>query len=58
MGQEIPSYSQIVFVHRAAKIFHWNEVLECSFSESHELFHICHLEWMKEDREKERKSSF
>lgn len=31
MKQEIPSYSLIVFVLRVAKIFRWNEVLECSF---------------------------
>lgn len=35
MRQEIPSYLQIVFVHRAAKVFRWNEMLECSFSELH-----------------------
>lgn len=54
MRQEIPSYSQIVLVHRAAKMLHWNEELECSFSELHDLFPICHLEQMNEDREKEK----
>lgn len=54
MRQEIPSYRLYLSTEQQG-IFHWNEVLECSFSELHELFHICQLEWVNRDRGKERK---
>lgn len=57
MRQEIPSYSLYLSTEQQ-RIFHWNEVLECSFSRLHELFHICQLEWQNKDRGRERKSAF
>lgn len=54
MRQEIPSY-RLYLSTQQQRIFHWNEALECSFSELHELFHICQLEWVNRDRGKEIK---
>lgn len=57
MRQEIPSYSLYLSTEQQ-RIFHWNEALECSFSELHELFHICQLELENKNRGKERKNAF
>lgn len=48
MRQEIPSY-RLYLSTEQQRIFYWNEVLECSFSELHEIFHICPLEWVNRE---------